>query len=116
MWPDWGRQGKPGGLTPAFSGNDRSKPSWCHVCAMYVLAGHRGWLHALYMITISDDDAAAIQAAFHQDGELSAAAEVHRRFRAIEGERAREWARMIAAWKPLPAARPRKTSAPKPNK
>jgi hypothetical protein len=83
---------------------------------MYVLAGRRGRLHDLFMITISDDDAAAIQAAFHQDGELSAAAEVHRRFRAIEGERAREWARMIAAWKPLVAARPRKTSAPNPDR
>jgi hypothetical protein len=83
---------------------------------MYVLAGRRGRLHDLFMITISDDDAAAIQAAFHQDGELSAAAEVYRRFRAIEGERAREWARMIAAWKPLAAARFRKTSGPNPDR
>jgi len=50
---------------------------------------------------MSDEDVAAIQAAYNESGELSAAAEVHKRFRAIEGERAREWARMIAAWKPV---------------
>jgi hypothetical protein len=53
------------------------------------------------MVTMSDEDVAAIQAAYYESGELSAAAEVHKRFRAIEGERAREWARMIAAWKPV---------------
>jgi hypothetical protein len=53
------------------------------------------------MIAVTEEDVAAIQAAYHESGELSAAAEVRKRFRAIEGERAREWARMIAAWKPV---------------
>jgi hypothetical protein len=53
------------------------------------------------MVAISDEDIIAIQAAYHESGELSAAAEVRKRFRAIEGERAREWVRMICAWKPV---------------
>jgi len=53
------------------------------------------------MVALKDEDIIAIQAAYHESGELSAAAEVRKRFRAIEGERAREWARMIAAWRPV---------------
>jgi hypothetical protein len=53
------------------------------------------------MVTLSDEDTAAIQRAYHESGELSAAIEVTRRFQAITGERAREWARMIAAWRPV---------------
>jgi hypothetical protein len=44
------------------------------------------------MVTLSDEDTAAIQRAYHESGELSAAIEVTRRFQAIMGERAREWA------------------------
>jgi hypothetical protein len=59
------------------------------------------------MVSISDDAAAAIRAIFDQDGELSAAIEVRRQFPGItDNERAREWARTIAAWKPLPVTRP----------
>ncbi len=53
------------------------------------------------MVTLSDEDTAAIQRAYDESGELSAAIEVTRRFQAIQGERAREWARMICAWKPV---------------
>jgi len=42
--------------------------------AMYMLAVSRAGSRAHFIVTISDDDAAAIEAAFHQDGELSAAA------------------------------------------
>jgi hypothetical protein len=52
------------------------------------------------MVTLSNEDTAAIQRAYDESGELSAAIEVTRRFQAIRGERAREWARMICAWKP----------------
>jgi len=52
------------------------------------------------MVTVSDEDIIAIQTAYDESGELSAAIEVTRRFQAIRGERAREWARMICAWKP----------------
>jgi len=54
------------------------------------------------MVTLSDEDTAAIQRAYDESGELSAAIEVTQRFQAIRGERAREWARMICAWKPPP--------------
>jgi len=62
------------------------------------------------MVSISDATAAAIRAVFDRDGELSAALEVRRQFPGItDNERAREWARTIASWKPLPPAvrRPR---------
>jgi len=55
------------------------------------------------MVALTEEDVAAIQAAYHESGELSAAAEVRKRFQAIQGERAREWARMIAAWRPIEA-------------
>ncbi len=59
------------------------------------------------MVSISDAAASAIRAVFDQDGELSAAMEVRRQFPGIiDNERAREWARTIAAWKPLPEMRP----------
>ncbi len=59
------------------------------------------------MVSISDDAANAIRAVFDRDGELSAALEVRRQFPGItDNERAREWARTIAAWKPLPVMRP----------
>jgi len=64
------------------------------------------------MVTVTDEDTAAIQAAYHESGELSAAIEVSRRFKAIQGERAREWARMIAAWKPVEGKRQTPASRP----
>ncbi len=55
------------------------------------------------MVSISEDAAAAIRAVFDRDGELSAAIEVRRLFPGItDNKRAREWARTIVAWKPLP--------------
>jgi hypothetical protein len=46
---------------------------------------------------------AAIRAVFDQQGELSAAVELRRLFPGITSTmQAREWARTIAAWKPLP--------------
>jgi hypothetical protein len=55
------------------------------------------------MFVVTEEDAAAIRAAFDQSGELSAAIELRRRFPLIaDNAVAREWARTIAAWKPLP--------------
>jgi len=52
--------------------------------------------------------ASAIRTVFDQDGELSAALEVRRQFPGItDNGRAREWARTIASWKPLPEMQPR---------
>ena len=59
--------------------------------------------HASGMFVITDTDAAAIRAIFNQEGELSAAIELRRRFPAItDNAKARECVRSIAGWKPLP--------------
>jgi len=56
------------------------------------------------MFIVSEADAAAIRAVFHQEGELSAAIELRRRYLGITDiAKARECARSIAGWKPLPA-------------
>ena len=55
------------------------------------------------MFVVSEAEAAAIRTAFDHGGELSAAVELRRLFPAItDNAAARECARTIAAWKPLP--------------
>ena len=55
------------------------------------------------MFTVSEAEAAAIRAAYEQSGELAAAVELRRHFRGIvSAAQAREYARIIAGWKPLP--------------
>jgi hypothetical protein len=57
------------------------------------------------MFVVSEEAAAAIRSAYEQGGELSAAIEVRRLFPGItDNARARECARTIAGWQPLPAA------------
>jgi hypothetical protein len=59
------------------------------------------------MFVVSEEAAAAIRSAYEQGGELSAAVEVRRLFPGItDNARARECARTIAGWKPLPAVAP----------
>jgi hypothetical protein len=54
----------------------------------------------MYVVT----EAAAIRDVYERDGELSAAVELRRRFPGIiDNATAREQARRIAAWTPLPA-------------
>jgi hypothetical protein len=54
------------------------------------------------MFVVSEAEAAAIRDIFHELGEL-AAAELRRLFPGItDAEQARESARIIAGWKPLP--------------
>jgi hypothetical protein len=56
------------------------------------------------MFCVSETDAAAIRAAFDQGGELSAAVELSRLFPGIaDNQNARDCARSIAGWAPLPA-------------
>jgi hypothetical protein len=56
------------------------------------------------MFIVSESDAAAIRTAFEQDGELSAAIELRRRFPGItDNAQALAQARIIAGWRPLPA-------------
>ena len=55
------------------------------------------------MFTVSDQDAAAIRAAFHDEGELSAIIEIRRRYPGVgDRDQARECVRTIAGWEPLP--------------
>ncbi|MFL5280098.1 MAG: hypothetical protein ACJ8AW_03645 [Rhodopila sp.] len=71
------------------------------------------------MFLLTEADAEAIRAVFNQEGELSAAIELRRRFPGIaDNAKARACARTIAGWTPLPAApasviplRPRRTKA-----
>jgi hypothetical protein len=55
------------------------------------------------MFLVSESDAAAIRAAFDHGGELSAAVELRRLFPGIsDNDKARDCARTIAGWPPLP--------------
>jgi hypothetical protein len=59
------------------------------------------------MFVVSEAEATAIRAAFDQGGEFAAAVELRRLFPGVtDNAEARECARTIAAWKPLPV-RPR---------
>jgi hypothetical protein len=63
--------------------------------------------HAGVVFAVTEAEAAAIRAAFDQGGELSAAVELRRLFPGVDDmAQAREWARIIAGWKPLPALSP----------
>jgi hypothetical protein len=53
------------------------------------------------MFVVTEADAAAIRTAYEQDGELSAAIELRRRFPGItDNAKARQCARSIAGWTP----------------
>jgi hypothetical protein len=55
------------------------------------------------MFCVTESEAAAIRAAYEQDGELSAAIELRRLFPGItDNAKARECAQIIAGWSPLP--------------
>jgi hypothetical protein len=55
------------------------------------------------MFVVTEADAAAIRAVFEQRGEFAAAVELRRRFPGIgDNAQARECARTIASWQPLP--------------
>jgi hypothetical protein len=62
------------------------------------------------MFVVTEAEAAAIRAVYEQEGELSAAIEVRRLFPGItDNVQAREHARTIAGWRPLPLPPPRRT-------
>jgi len=55
------------------------------------------------MFVVTEADAAAIRAIFDEEGELSAAIELRRRFPGItDNAKARAHARTIAGWTPAP--------------
>jgi hypothetical protein len=68
------------------------------------------------MFVVSEAEAAAIRTAFEQHGELSAAVELRRLFPGItDTVQARECARTIAGWKPLPARPARRVTRLRPS-
>jgi hypothetical protein len=68
------------------------------------------------MFIVTEEDAAAVRKTFEQEGELSAAIELRRRFPGIaDNARARECARSIAGWSQLPT-RPAKVVRLRPRK
>jgi hypothetical protein len=70
------------------------------------LFNRRATFISMYVVT--EADAAAIREAYETGGEFSAAVELRRRFPGIvDNATAREQARRIAAWTPLPE-RPRR--------
>ena len=69
------------------------------------------------MFVVTETDAAAIRAAYEQRGELSAAVELRRRFPGVtDNTQAKECARTIAGWKPLPLRKIRRGITPTPVK
>jgi hypothetical protein len=59
--------------------------------------------HAFGMFVVTEAEATAIRAAFERGGELSAAVELRRMFPGVtDMAEARQCARTIAAWKPMP--------------
>jgi len=68
-----------------------------------LLAPKSSHSHALAMFVVTEAQAAAIRIIFRQRGEFSAAVELRRLFPGIAStEQAREYARTIASWEPLP--------------
>jgi hypothetical protein len=66
------------------------------------------------MFCVSETEAAAIRVAYEQGGELSAAVELRRLFPGItDNAKARECARIIAGWIPLPAPVPKAPRRPR---
>jgi hypothetical protein len=60
------------------------------------------------MFCVTEAEAAAIRAAYEQGGELSAAVELRRLFPGItDNAKARECARIIVGWTPLPTPVPK---------
>jgi hypothetical protein len=77
-----------------------------HLCARDAdrhVADEHSPPHAPAMFVVTEADAAAIRAVYQPRGEFSAAVELRRRFPGVtDNAQARECARTIAGWKPLP--------------
>ena len=70
---------------------------------LLTVARHTVRAHLLAMFVVSEAEAAAIRAVYQQRGEFAAAVELRRLFPSItDNAEARECARTIAGWKPLP--------------
>jgi len=95
-------------LSSAF--DERTRGTMAQASSMPCLPATGRVVHvpAMFMVTEADAAAiraAAIRAAFHEEGELSAIIELRQRFPGItDHAQARACARTIAGWRPLPAA------------
>jgi hypothetical protein len=59
--------------------------------------------HAVPMFSVTEAEAAAIRTAFDQGGEFAAAVELRRLFPGVtDNSEARQCARTIASWRPVP--------------
>jgi hypothetical protein len=68
------------------------------------------------MFVVTEAEAAAIRATFDRGGELSGVVELRRLFPGvIDNAQAREYARAIAAWMPLPVKPGLPCALPRPN-
>ena len=98
-------QPRPAGVTPSFSSRKAGArradyPGQRIQCG---LVNKRPPSHAPAMFVVTEEDAAAIRALYEQRGEFAAAIELRQRFPGItDNAQARECARTIAGWKPLP--------------
>jgi len=73
---------------------------------MRVLVAHGPPSHPAGMFVVTEAEAAAIRAVFEQHGEFAAAVELRRLFPGVlDNAEARQCARTIAGWKPLPVPR-----------
>ena len=80
------------------------KPAEIVVACRHRLAGHGRRHHPAGMFVVTEAEAAAIRIAFDRGGELSAAVELRWLFPGVtDNAQARECARIIAGWTPLPA-------------
>jgi hypothetical protein len=85
-----------------FASNKQNLRVYKNRQLMPSLAPGRSASQAWQMFAVSEEEAAAIRAAFDRDGEFAAAIVVRRLFPAIaDNEHARQCARTIAGWKPL---------------
>ena len=75
------------------------------LAGIVALAGAGARASCFGMFIVTESDAAAIRAAFHEEGELSAIIELRQRFPGVDHAKARACARTIAGWQP-PSAMP----------
>jgi hypothetical protein len=77
--------------------------AWRLVRLRFALVLKTRLVHASEMFVVNEAEAAAIPAIFHEKGEFSAAVELRRLLPGIRNiEQARDCARAIADWRPLP--------------
>ena len=92
-----------GNLAPNDAVGSVDVAAWRPVRLKFALVLKARLVHASEMFVVNEAEAAAIRAIFHENGEFSAVVELRRLFPGIRNiEQARDCARAIAGWRPLP--------------